>query len=119
MVLIDSNIIIYLSRGDITVEQLLFTEDIFAISVVSYMEVLGYNFKSNDEENFVKDLLNCFEIIYIDYEIAHKVIELRKKYTIKLPDAIICASAIVNDAILVTNDTEMNIIKELKLYSIK
>jgi len=119
MVLIDSNIIIYLSRGDISAELLLFKEDIFAISVISYMEVLGYNFKSEDEENFVKDLMNCFEIIYIDYEISQKVIDLRKKYTIKLPDAIICASAIVNDAILVTNDTDMNIIKELKLYSIK
>jgi len=83
------------------------------------MEVLGYNFGSKDEERFIKDMLDCFEILYIDDEIAHKVIELRKKYKIKLPDAIICATAIVNDAILITNDTDLGIIKELKIYSLK
>ncbi|MGN6195754.1 MAG: PIN domain-containing protein [Ginsengibacter sp.] len=43
---------------------------------------------------------------------------MRNTYRLKLPDAIIAASAILNDAILVTADHDFKRIKELELMSI-
>lgn len=66
------------------------------------MEVLGFNFESKVEEESAQKLLNYFEIVYFDKHIVERVIILRKKYKIKLPDAIICATTIKNNAILIT-----------------
>ena len=47
--------------------------------------------------------------------IKEKTIEIRKKYKTKLPDAIVTASAIVNNLPLITADKGFNQIEELKL----
>ena len=111
----DSNVIIYLSKEVISIDEIIHNDENVGISVITYMEVLGYNFKNRDQENFVKNLLDCFEIIYIDQEIVDNVILLRKKYKIKLPDVIICSTAITHDAILVTNDSDLKTINELNM----
>ncbi|RXJ95867.1 hypothetical protein CRU94_04450 [Arcobacter sp. AHV-9/2010] len=43
------------------------------------------------------------EIVYIDEEIAIKTIKIREENKIKLPDAIICATALYKKAKLITN----------------
>ncbi|OEU63866.1 MAG: hypothetical protein BA867_02045 [Desulfobacterales bacterium S5133MH16] len=103
--LLDSNIIIYLSK-----KELPFTFfdkfDELHISVISYMEVLGFKFRSNEEEDFVKELIELFEVQFIDQNVAEKVIEIRKQNRIKLPDAIIAATAAVDNFCLVTRNIE-------------
>ena len=59
------------------------------ISVISYMEVLGFKFRSNEEENFVKELTDLFEVQFIDQNIADKVIEIRKQNRIKLMQSLL------------------------------
>jgi len=120
MVFLDSNTIIYLSKELINVDDV-FTdeEEDYAISVITYMEVLGYPFKSKEEEDFIKKIISFLTIIYIDKQISNKVIELKKIHKVKLPDAIICASAIVNQALLLTNDIRLKNITNLKLKIIK
>jgi predicted nucleic acid-binding protein len=54
-------------------------------------------------------------IIYIDETIAKKVIEIKRENKIKLPDAIICATAMASDTLLVTNDVRLKNIKNLKI----
>ena len=103
--LLDSNIIIYLSKNE-----LLFTVfdkfDKLLISVISYMEVLGFKFRNNEEENFVRELIELFEVQFIDQDIAEKVIEIRRQNRIRLPDAIIAATAAVDNLCLVTRNIE-------------
>jgi len=70
------------------------------------MEILGYNFSNSEEEVFIKDLLSVFKIIYIDQKIADIVVKIRKKKRIKLPDAIISATAISEGLYLVTRNVE-------------
>ncbi|MCX8123669.1 MAG: type II toxin-antitoxin system VapC family toxin [Spirochaetes bacterium] len=111
----DTNAIIYLSKGLLDIDSVIDDTADYAISVITYMEVLGYDFSSIAEEKFVRKLLSYFRIIYIDKEICNTVIRLRKKYKIKLPDAIICATTIVFNATLVTNDFRLKSIKNLKL----
>lgn len=59
-------------------------------------------------------MLDCNEISLTD-EIKENTIEIRKKYKIKLPDAIVAASAIVNNLPLITADKGFNQIEELNL----
>ena len=114
MILLDSNTIIYLSKGMIDIDTVLEKNDHYAISVITYMEVLGYKFNSNSEEEIIKKLLALFDILYIDETIAEVVIDIRKAKQVKLPDAIICATAIVNDSILITSDIRLKTIENLK-----
>ncbi|WP_022846335.1 MULTISPECIES: type II toxin-antitoxin system VapC family toxin [unclassified Desulfurobacterium] len=112
-VILDSNVIIYLSKGIIDIADLIRSEEVkIWISIISYMEVLSFDFLSFEEEKFVRDLLQEFFIIEINREIAERTIQIRRKYKIKLPDAIICASASVTDAILITADTQLGKVRE-------
>ena len=119
LILLDTNIIIYLSKRELSSQEVFFKEDEYAVSLVTYMEVLGFKFQNSEEERFVKKLLSYFTILSIEKEIADQTVELRKKYKIKLPDAIICATAIVNDAILITNDFRLDVVKEVDIIHIK
>ena len=103
--LFDSNIIIYLSKREIPLS-IVDQFDEILISVITYMEILGYNFSNSEEEVFIKDLLSVFKIIYIDQKIADIVVKIRKKKRIKLPDAIISATAISEGLYLVTRNVE-------------
>jgi predicted nucleic acid-binding protein len=103
--LFDSNIIIYLSKKEIPYSYIdQFNEHY--ISVITYMEILGHRFRNKNEEKFIQELLELFTTLYIDREIADKVIEIRKKDRIKLPDAIIAATAISRELSLITRNTD-------------
>jgi predicted nucleic acid-binding protein len=115
MKIFDTNTIIYLSKGLLDIDNVIDDKAEYAISVITYMEVLGYDFDSTMEEKFIRKLLSYFQVIYIDEEICNTDIKLRKKHKIKLPDAIICATSIAHNATLVTNDNRLKSIKNLKL----
>ena len=83
--------------------------------VISELELLSFHVITSEEENNIRlFLLNCKEISLAD-EIKEKKIEIRKKYKTKLPDAIVAASAIVNNLPLITADKGFNQIEELNL----
>ena len=103
--LFDSNIVIYLSKREIPLTFLDQFDEHF-ISVITYMEVLGYRFRDAKEEEFIREMLGVFHILYIDQKIADMVIQIRSKVRIKLPDAIIAATAKTANLHLVTRNTE-------------
>ncbi len=83
--------------------------------VISELELLSFHGITSEEENNIRlFLLNCKEIPLAD-EIKEKTIEIRKKYKTKLTDAIVAASAIVNNLPLITADKGFNQIEELNL----
>ena len=76
---------------------------------------MGFEFKNPqdfiDTKNFVEDGI----IVPLNDEIVEKTIEIRRIYKIKLPDALIAATAIVFDLTLVSrNDKDFTQIPELK-----
>ena len=92
-----------------------FLQNELAFSVISELELLSFHGITSEEENNIRlFLLNCKEIS-LTYEIKEKTIEIRKKYKTKLPDAIVAASAIVNNLPLITADKGFNQIEELNL----
>jgi hypothetical protein len=74
----------------------------FNISFINKIEVLGH-ITSNDAWN---NFINQATIIMADDDIIEQTILIRKKNKIKLPDAIVSATALVNDLTLLTRNTE-------------
>ena len=103
--LLDSNIIIYLSKRDVPLS-FLDQFDEHYISVITYMEVLGYQFRDSKDEEFIREMVEVFRILFIDQKIADMAIEIRRNRRIKLPDAIIAATAKVLNLCLVTRNID-------------
>jgi len=109
--LIDSNILIYHFADEIPVEEQDRIKSIFKksfnISIIAKIEFLGW--KRHTESGFkeAKEFLQKSRVIYIDENIASRTIKLRKNHSIKLPDALIAATALNGGYILVTrNETD-------------
>jgi len=101
--LLDSNVIIYLAKREMPLEIIDQFDDI-CISVITYMEILGFSFFDQEEEKYIKELISIFNIIYVDQKIADITIDIRKRKRIKLPNAIIAATAISHDLQFVTRN---------------
>lgn len=90
----------------------LLTLDVFAdedkvnISIITYMEVLGYRFDIAEEEAYLLHLFNSLPILPVTDTIASLVISYRKQRKIKLPDAILLATARENNCKLVTRNID-------------
>ena len=53
--LLDSNVFIYISQNQLDSEKWFEKYDNFHASVITYMEVLGYNFANNTENEIVEN----------------------------------------------------------------
>ena len=79
-------------------------DDVPNISIISKIEVLSYKASELEYEllqSFCKDAL----IIELNDEIVNKTIDVRIQYKLKTPDAIIAATALVYNMILITRNT--------------
>jgi predicted nucleic acid-binding protein len=105
-VLLDSNVVIFASQQLIDTDKLLTRFGRFYVSMITYMEVYGYAFKKPSEKLMIDELFQIVSIIDIDIEVANQVIAYRKGASkkIKLPDAIILATAKIHDLTLVSDD---------------
>lgn len=75
-----------------------------AISVVTWMEVLiGAPPKLEPQ---TRRFLDGFAFVELEADIAERAVSLRRAHKIKLPDAIVWASAQIGDALLVTRNTK-------------
>jgi predicted nucleic acid-binding protein len=84
------------------------------ISVISKIEILSY---TPDDEIFAAKLESFVDgcnLYYLDEDVIENTIQLRKKYRMKIGDAIIAATAQLYDFTVVTNN-ERDFNKVLKL----
>ncbi|MDN5246789.1 type II toxin-antitoxin system VapC family toxin [Cardinium endosymbiont of Sogatella furcifera] len=72
------------------------------ISVVTEIELLCWKTDNTDRKKVLNTFLSKVSIIELEQPIKFKTVALRKTIRIKLPDAIIAATAIVHDLTLVT-----------------
>ncbi|MEO6286777.1 MAG: type II toxin-antitoxin system VapC family toxin [Dyadobacter sp.] len=85
------------------------------ISVVSRIELLGFSPKSNNLLNFIEQFLGISSEFGLSEIIIQKTIDIRKAYKIKIPDAIIAATALCNDLILLSdNDSDFGKVSGLR-----
>lgn len=105
-VVLDTNVIIFASKHEIDIEQILNQYDEFYVSIITYMEVYGFNFETIREEELIDELFNNLIIIDVSQEITQYVLTYRKtaRRKIKLSDAIILATSRYFNATLLTDD---------------
>ena len=77
-------------------------DDEINLSVINKIELLGFTKVEQDLVDFV----SCSNIYPMDDDIVEKTIEVRRLYKLKLPDAVIAATALHNGFTLVTNNTK-------------
>ncbi len=78
----------------------------FSISVINKIELLGFADITENEELKFQELIDAADIINLGEDIIHRTIKVRRQFKIKLPDAIIAATALVNNLALITRNTK-------------
>ena len=63
------------------------------VSLITELELFSYPDLKKEEEKSITFFLSKVAILDIDRDIKSKAIQYRKKYKLRLPDAIICATA--------------------------
>lgn len=103
---LDSNVIIYASNCLVDAENLVNEDSRYYISIISFIEVYAFDFVNLDEKKVIDDILRNVEIVEINREIADQAIIYRKNRTkkIKLPDAVILATAGLVNGVHITNN---------------
>lgn len=114
--LADTNALIYLLAGNPCMKPYILKK--MGFSIISEMELLSFSGISPQEQNNIKAFLSECSELQLTKEVKEKTIEIRKHYKTKLPDAIIAATAIVNQIPLITADKVFEQIKELNLVLI-
>jgi len=104
--ILDSNVIIFATKEMIDVEEMFSRYDEFFASTISYAEVYAFEFTNQLEKDIADEIFANLTLIDFDKTIADQAIIYRKNKTkkIKLPDAIIFASAKYANAELLTDD---------------
>jgi predicted nucleic acid-binding protein len=75
-----------------------------AISIITWMEVMVG--ASHDLEAATRSFLRGFDVVVVDEQIAERAVSLRRNHRIKLPDAVIWATAQTHAMLLVTRNTK-------------
>jgi len=103
-VVFDTNILVDYLNGIPAARNELEQYEEVAISMVTWMEVLAGT-EDAAEETITRDFLSQFKIQPLDKTVAERAIKIRRQHKLKLPDAIIWATAMELGQVLVTRNT--------------
>lgn len=102
---IDSDILIDYLQGIEKAKKEISLYSSKCISLVSWMEVMS-GVDEVEIEHECRNFLNQFKLIEIDQKIAENAVRIRREHHLKLPDAIIWATAQTEECLLVTRNTK-------------
>ena len=109
----DTSLIINLFNGVAEVQELITGRSLF-ISIITEIEVLSFPNITTADKTLLKEFLSECYIHDIEPAIKDITIEIRSKYKVKLPDAIIAATAMYFDLPLFTMDKGFTRINDLQ-----
>ncbi|RFZ90331.1 type II toxin-antitoxin system VapC family toxin [Mucilaginibacter conchicola] len=112
-IVIDTSLIINLFNGVDEVHQLIDGRNLF-VSIISEIEVLSFPGLSITDNDLLRDFLSKCHIVDIEPAIKELTIKLRSQTKIKLPDAVIAATAIYYDLPLFTMDKGFKRVADLQ-----
>lgn len=115
--LVDTNTLIHLLDGNDTITEFLNGKSIF-VSFISEMELLSKPSLSTESIRIIKSLIDGCVLVDFNTEIKQSAIKIRRNYKLKIPDAIIAASAGYLGIPLLTFDSDFKKVKSLELLHI-
>jgi len=105
--LIDTNAVIeYLDNKLPAKASTLIDKNGSQISVITRMELLGWQQATQAQIKVLHQFINASAIFNLEESVILKTIDIRRKYRVKLADAIIASTALVYNLVLVTRNTE-------------
>ena len=116
LILLDTNVVLYFLGGRLAHPLPLGQ---YFVSVITEIELLSYPSLSPDEETQIRDFLTKITVVGIESNIKELAITLRKQYRLKLPDAIIAATAQSLNVTLFTNDARLANLTEINAQSVQ
>ncbi len=116
--LLDTNIVLYLLSGDETLIPLLEDKQLY-LSFITEIELLSFSEVTEKESNAIKRFVKECVIIDTPNEVKEVAVSIRRKRIVKLPDAIIAATAVFLNVPLVTADNGFKRIKEADIILYK
>ena len=121
----DTDILIWVQRGNEKAAKLIEKDDDKYLSIQSYMELLQ-GAKNKTHHKYVKDFISEFEfsILPLTENIGHRALIYVEEYTLssnmRAGDAIIAATAIENNLVLVSSNVKhFKVVKELQIKTFK
>ncbi|MEA2075228.1 MAG: type II toxin-antitoxin system VapC family toxin [Euryarchaeota archaeon] len=90
----------------------------FNISIIAEIEFLGW--RGHTEKGFeeAKEFIGFANVIILTDEIADLAVSIGRKAKVKLPDAVIAATALHGNLMLITrNENDFKDIEELRIYN--
>lgn len=102
-ILIDTNIALYLLKGDKQLAGYLEGRTIY-ISFITELELLSFPKLSSKEEKLIHEAIKEWQIFNLTPDIKKYTIDIRKAYGLKLPDSIIAATALFGNLPIFTAD---------------
>ena len=119
----DTNIVIYFLQNQLTDDAEYFLDNLLekskpAISSITEIELLCWQKADEEDIKAINDFIKYSQIINLNDSVKENTVDVKKANTIKLPDAIIAASAKTYDLTLLTrNIKDFKSIKNLKLLN--
>ena len=83
------------------------------------MELLGWPSLTPEEEQKVREFLTQLVICELTLPIRARAVQLRREQRLRLPDAIVCATALEFDVDLWTNDNDLATVPGLRCRNVK
>lgn len=114
--LLDTNAVIYPLNGRLVCP---LSVGQYSVSIITEIELLSFSDLSDGEGQKIRDFLVLLDRVRLTDAVRDETIRLRRKNRLKLPDAIIAASALTHDATLLTNDQVFSSIDGLVLESLE
>lgn len=115
---IDTNIVIRAFAGDETCKNII-NGTIPIVSIITEIELLSWPQLDPEEYGALSSFLSeCF-IINLSSEIRNKTITIRKDYGLKVPDAIIAATAITKSIPLFSSDDIFKRVPDLNFIHVQ
>ena len=108
--LLDTNAVVALLRGDQALHQRLRNAEWVGISILSQIEFLAFpNIAKQDREAFQRfsERVDVVGLDRAEPALIDRIVDLRQQYRVKLPDAIIAATAVERSATLITDDGQL------------
>jgi predicted nucleic acid-binding protein len=112
---LDTNILLYHLGGRLADP---IPDGDLAISVISEMELLSFPGITPQEEHSVQQMIATLPVIELTPTIKAEAVRLRRAYNVKLPDAIIAATALNTNAVLISNDATFKKISTLQVHAL-
>ncbi|MGH8498293.1 MAG: type II toxin-antitoxin system VapC family toxin [Methylococcales bacterium] len=114
--LLDTNAILYFLQDRL--EQPLPRGNYF-FSIITEIELFSYPQITLAEEGSIRRLLASMTRVALNFPVRDKTITIRRANRLKLPDAIIAASALLHDAVLLSNDNGFETVVDLQRQALK